>query len=298
MNTDWLNNYITLIETGSFSRAAEIHSISHTSFARRIRQLEAWAGTPLIENTQPIKPTPAGLIVLGLAQEVFEKLLHTQSQLKQAHNAKEILTIATGRTLASNFFPKWYKDIIAKTGFTHMSVMTAGTEFAALRFAQKQADLLLSYQTPMVDMILAKEFVDSHILGNEKIIPVAASKNTTDIEHLLKKHTHLHKVNWLNYDKSLSLKSVVVGFLSRKQILLNLNPVFESDNYETLKAMVLEGVGIAWLPYTVVEPEIKSKKLFIIGDSQLQIPVDIILYKFSHRNDTPLHNIWQAVTQK
>lgn len=292
MNTDWLDDFIALIETGSFSRAADRRLMSQTSLSRRIDKLEDWAGTPLIERTQPIRLTPAGTLFLEAAKNINNTLIEVQSQLSNTVLRTKTLRIATGRTLASEFFPSWYGQVNNNPSFVHMSVLSSGSEYAAIRFVNKQAELLLAYQTPMIELILAKTAYDYHVLGREIIVPVTHAKNSDELAQQLTKRTHLHKLPWLNYDKSLSLRSVVISYLSKQQILPNLHPVFESDNYETLKAMVIKGVGIAWLPYAIVRNEIIKKQLFVIGDKYLQIPVNISLYKHTDQQDEVLDAIW------
>jgi DNA-binding transcriptional LysR family regulator len=38
----WLEDFVTLAETSSFSRAAEIRNVTQPAFSRRIKQLETW----------------------------------------------------------------------------------------------------------------------------------------------------------------------------------------------------------------------------------------------------------------
>ena len=50
MQLKWLEDFITLAQERSFTRAAELRHVTHPAFGRRIRALEAWAGTPLIKR--------------------------------------------------------------------------------------------------------------------------------------------------------------------------------------------------------------------------------------------------------
>lgn len=296
MNVEWLMDYIVLIDSGSLSKAAEKRAITHTAFGRRIKLLEEWAGVDLIERTQPIKPTQAGQLFLEAAYEVTATLSTVRAQLQGTINtSQQSIQIATGRTLGSNFFPQWYRQVTQDTGFTQMSVLTSGTEFAILRFIAKESDLLIAYQTPMTDLLLNKKQYEYKVLGQEIIVPVTAAANTDAILQQLSKKANIHKTNWLTYDKSLSLKGLVSNFLNKKDILGNLNSVFESDNYETLKAMVVADVGIAWLPFSIVKNELISKQLYKIGGQQLQLTVDIVLYKRVVETNPSVQQVWDAV---
>ena len=62
MQLKWLEDFVALVQERSFTRAAELRHVTHPAFGRRIRALEAWAGTPLVEHGggSPLKLTPAG----------------------------------------------------------------------------------------------------------------------------------------------------------------------------------------------------------------------------------------------
>ena len=61
METKWLEDFVSLAETNSFSRSAELRHVTQPAFSRRIQSLEAWLGTDLIDRTSyPTRLTHAG----------------------------------------------------------------------------------------------------------------------------------------------------------------------------------------------------------------------------------------------
>ena len=48
MDLQWLEDFLTLAETRSFSRSAELRGVTQSAFSRRIRALEEWLGTGLL----------------------------------------------------------------------------------------------------------------------------------------------------------------------------------------------------------------------------------------------------------
>ena len=44
METKWLEDFVSLAETHSFSRSAQLRHVTQPAFSRRIQALEAWAG--------------------------------------------------------------------------------------------------------------------------------------------------------------------------------------------------------------------------------------------------------------
>ena len=43
METKWLEDFVSLAETRSFSRSAQLRHVTQPAFSRRIQSLEAWA---------------------------------------------------------------------------------------------------------------------------------------------------------------------------------------------------------------------------------------------------------------
>lgn len=53
-----------IVEEGGFERAAQRLHITQSAVSQRLRALEAQVGTVLIVRSRPVKPTPAGLLLL------------------------------------------------------------------------------------------------------------------------------------------------------------------------------------------------------------------------------------------
>jgi DNA-binding transcriptional LysR family regulator len=51
METKWLEDFVSLAETRSFSRSAQLRHVTQPAFSRRIQALEAWAGTDLVDRS-------------------------------------------------------------------------------------------------------------------------------------------------------------------------------------------------------------------------------------------------------
>jgi hypothetical protein len=61
LEVKWLEDFLALAGTLNFSKAADERNVTQSAFSRRIRQLEAWVGTSLIDRaTYPSRLTDAG----------------------------------------------------------------------------------------------------------------------------------------------------------------------------------------------------------------------------------------------
>jgi LysR family transcriptional regulator, hypochlorite-specific transcription factor HypT len=58
MDTKWLEDFVSLAATRSFSRSAQLRHVTQPAFSRRIQALEAWAGVDLVDRSiYPAKPS-------------------------------------------------------------------------------------------------------------------------------------------------------------------------------------------------------------------------------------------------
>ena len=63
MHIKWLDDFVSLAKTRSFTRAAEERQVTLPAFGRRIKSLESWVGVPLVNRgTYPATLTEEGLL--------------------------------------------------------------------------------------------------------------------------------------------------------------------------------------------------------------------------------------------
>ena len=61
MDTKWLEDFVSLAKTRSFSRSAQLRHLTQPAFSRRLRSLQAWAGVALVDRSSyPTRLTAAG----------------------------------------------------------------------------------------------------------------------------------------------------------------------------------------------------------------------------------------------
>ena len=58
METKWLEDFVSLAETRSFSRSAQLRHVTQPAFSRRIQSLEAWAGSDLVDRSSTPRASP------------------------------------------------------------------------------------------------------------------------------------------------------------------------------------------------------------------------------------------------
>src|SRR5690606_3470516 len=75
LETKWLEDFVALAMTRSFSKAAERRFVTQPAFSRRIRSLEEVVGLTLVHRSRtPVQLTEAGQLFLVTARNVVEQL--------------------------------------------------------------------------------------------------------------------------------------------------------------------------------------------------------------------------------
>jgi DNA-binding transcriptional LysR family regulator len=86
MDTRWVEDFLCLADTRSFSRSASARHSSQPAFSRRIQALEAWLGTALVDRSScPPALTPAGHVFRGLAVGIVEQVHQARHTLRRDH---------------------------------------------------------------------------------------------------------------------------------------------------------------------------------------------------------------------
>ncbi len=103
-----LLGFCTVIEKGSFSKAAQALGITQPAVSQQIRRLEDVYGTPLVHRQGgAVVPTAAGAVVYEYATQIvglFEKSQHAARE--QDHNISGQLTVAASTGLGEDFLPR------------------------------------------------------------------------------------------------------------------------------------------------------------------------------------------------
>src|SRR5437016_3574648 len=83
VETKWLEDFVSLAETRSFSRSAQLRHVTQPAFSRRIQSLEAWAGIDLVDRSSyPTRLTPAGETFHSQSLEILGTLQATRNMMR------------------------------------------------------------------------------------------------------------------------------------------------------------------------------------------------------------------------
>lgn len=279
METKWLEDFVSLAETRSFSRSAQLRHVTQPAFSRRIQALEAWAGTDLVDRSSyPTRLTPAGETLYEQSLEMLQGLQSTRAMLR-GHTAagQDVVEFAVPHTLAFTFFPAWVSSLREGFGPLKSRLIALNVHDAVLRLVEGSCDLLIAYHHASQPFQLDADRYEMLVLGEELLAPYVKPAPSGSPLYTLP-GTQAQALPYLGYAPGAYLGRVVELLLKQSSTAVHLDRVYETDMAEGLKAMALEGHGIAFLPASAVRREVRAKKLMSAG-SGFEMLMEVRIYR-------------------
>src|SRR2546423_2799688 len=262
METKWLEDFVSLAETRSFSRSAQLRHVTQPAFSRRIQALEAWAGLDLVDRSSyPTRLTPAGETFHSQALEILGSLQATRNMMR-AHQVagQDMIEFAVPHSLAFSFFPHWVMDLRRRFGGVKSRLIALNVHDAVMQLTEGSCDLLIAYHHASQPLQLSTDRYEMLSLGHESLAPYAKADADGKPMFSLPAAPGT-KVPFLSYAAGAYLGRLVELLVQLSPSPLELEAIYETDMAEGLKAMALEGHGLAFLPGSSVKKELKSKRL-------------------------------------
>lgn len=296
MELKWLKDYLALVEQGSFSKAAAKRFVTQPAFSRRIRSLEAWLGVSLVERNQyPLVLTAAGDVFADRAKTLADTMLLCREQLRSMQHQQNEITLSSQQTLAVSFFPNWVENFSAQLTDTLIHMNTVDLHEAVETFLGASSDFLLCYNTANIFKQLLVDEVESLQVGVDELVPVCAANEEGAALFKVAEQQVLPMLS--HTPESFFGQLIAVKCLSKLPSSIQIKHCYQSSLSEALKALVLKGKGIAYLPRSIVQQEINTGKLVLIEDFLVRVPLQINLYRLKHSQSLQAQQLWEQVNK-
>jgi LysR family transcriptional regulator, hypochlorite-specific transcription factor HypT len=280
VETKWLEDFVSLAETRSFSRSAQLRHVTQPAFSRRIQALEAWAGVDLVDRSSyPTRLTAAGETLHAQALEILAALQGARNLMRsQRASGQDVIEFAVPHTLAFTFFPHWLMELRSRFGQVKTRLIAMNVHDAVLHFTESGCDLLIAYHHASAPLQLAPERYEMLSLGCESL--AAYAKADAEGQPLFRLGAGAAPVPLLAYASGAYMGHLVEQIIRQLPVPPALETTYETDMAEGLKAMALEGHGLAFLPASSVRNELRARRLVPAAPPGVgELTMDVRLYR-------------------
>ena len=285
---------MSVVEKGHFARAAESRNITQSAFSRRIKSLEIWAGTELLDRSQhPVSLTPAGRDFLPHAREMIRISYRARGEASEyARIAKSGVTIACLHTLALFQIPSLVAQLRREVGPFEASIIaeTRSIEEYLESLINGGSDFFICYRHEAFPFDIDEADFPRIDIGTDRMLPyLAAGDARIDFES-----ADGPAIPYLEYAGTSFLSRVVQHTIKTVPFRSRLRGVYRGSLAESLCTAAVSGLGLAWLPETVVASNSRAQALECVGEDW-QAPMQISAFRAASNNRDIVNKIWAAL---
>lgn len=290
MEMKWLEDFLSLVDTRNFTRSAELRFTTQPAFSRRIKSLEEWVGTALIDRGSPISLTPAGEKFRAVAEEVLRRLYQVRDDIRHLDkvSANMVSFVAT-HSLSLSFFPRWIRSMEERGGVLLTRLDSNHAEECVQSLLKGHCHFMLCHTHPSVELSLPPNEFTSIVIGHDDLIPVSVPNDAGQPLHHLQPG---QPVQYLAYAETSAIGRAVDKLLARRPASVKLDRVFVSPLAAVLESMVRAGRGLAWLPRSQVADDLASGRLVLADGSKWTIPVEIRMFRSNDKLPPKAEKFW------
>jgi DNA-binding transcriptional LysR family regulator len=303
MEFAWLEDFLTLAECGSFSRAAELRHVSQPAFSRRVRMLEEWLGASLFDrDTHRVDLTAAGREFRPIAQDLTRRLAAGRERAREAAQVSaSALRFVCTNVLSLTFFPVWLetleKPVAGRAGpQSSVSLVTDNMADCERLMAQGQAQFMLCHHHPAAATALDSGYFRHLDVGEDLLVPVSAPApgDAARPAHALPGAPDA-PVPHLAFSAASGMGRIVGAARALDAPPAWLTSVFTAHLAMVLMTQARAGRGCAWLPLSLVGRDLEAGDLVRCSPSTAyDVPMSIRLYRPRARQSEAAEAFWST----
>ncbi len=259
METTTLQLFCDLVETESFTQAAERNFVSQSAVSQRLRVLEREFGQVLLERGKGrgrIAPTEAGRILYEGAKPLLNELAELEARLRGlSEEVAGTVRVATVYSVGLHALPGRLKPFLARhptvnvhleysqTDKVYRDVQSGAVDVGIVACPSERAGIeLLPFDEQEIALICAPE----HPLALEETITLR----------------QLDGLPFIAFADDIPTRRLIDARLRESGVRVRVVMAF--DNIETIKNLVEIGSGVALVPADTVRQEVREGTLTLV----------------------------------
>lgn len=254
MQLESLKMFCDVVETGSFSRAAQLNHVTQSAVSQQIRALESRYGQKLLSRSaRQVTPTPCGERLFRGCKEILSRFSEVEQEIReQSSEVVGTCTVSTIYSVGLHELQSIMKGLLKTHPKVNMrlnyrrndqvydDVILGSAEIGIVAYPQPRAGVdILPFREDRLTIVCAP----GHPLSQKAKVSMAA----------------LSGLPFIAFDREAPTRKAMDKMFRERG--LNLTPVMEMDNVETIKQAIAMGLGIGILPLATVQHEVNEGAL-------------------------------------
>jgi LysR family nitrogen assimilation transcriptional regulator len=252
MNLRQLRYFLSVVETGNMTRAAEQLHVAQTALGMQIKQLEESLGVPLlIRHSRGVEPTKAGQLLAERATEILKLIEQTRNDVSQ-DASRDMETIRLGITPALMLIVGTEIAMVVRERLSgvSLSLVEAMSHVLADTLTRGETDFILCYDVPELPHvarlpILQDDLVLVTLPGEDQRKPIVFAD--------------MLNLGLAMPEEGDTVRTAVAQ--AARDMKRDLRIAYEVRSVSAMKSLVSRGAAAAVLPYFAVIDEVRDGRL-------------------------------------
>ena len=269
--------FLTVAETGSFTATAERLEISKPMISRYVALMEEWLNARLFQrSTRKVALTDAGEQAVLFCQKIANLTAEMeQEMMAQQGELRGVLRVTSSQTFGTYHLVQMVNRFLQLHPKLNIQLLLNDQPMDLI---SERIDLAIRITNTPDPNFIARKLADCHSLlvaTPEYLAKFGTPKHPEDLyQHHYLSHHNINRKAW----------KCTQG---EREVLLDLNSRFTTNDTQALLNSVLDGNGIAMLPKYMLETELQQGKLQAVL-TDWQLPTFSIYAMYPSRDKLPL----------
>lgn len=277
MHLQWLDDVLTLLEEGNLSRAAARRNITQPAFSRRIRGFEDWLGVAVLERgTNSIEISQALFANENEIRALIARLRELRARIGHFDATRATVEIAAQHAATCSAFPDM--ALRARTFYPGVQFrMRAGNlNDCVSMFLRGDTSMLLCYEAESIGTLQFGPDIRRGLWGHDYLVPVVGGSLRYTVRD--SGDVPLNTPAIVYPDNSYFGQILQKGQRPFGAPGSGANAFSMTAFSSGTRELVLKGLGIGWLPISMIYHEIESGALISLANQYGKEPLRIAIY--------------------
>ena len=246
--------FCDVVETGSFSRAAQLNHVTQSAVSQQVRALEnRYEQRLLSRSARQVTPTPAGERLFRGCKEILTRFGEVESEIReQASEVSGATTVSTIYSVGLHELQNIQRELLKshpkvnlrlnyrRSDQVYDDVILGAADLGLVAYPQARAGVdVIPFREDRLMVVMPP----NHALASKAKVSMAA----------------VAVLPFIAFDREAPTRKGIDRLFRDKG--LELHPTMEMDNVETIKRAVELGLGVSVLPLPTVQHEIATGTL-------------------------------------
>ena len=287
MRLEWIDDILAVLDSGSLSRAAERRFLTQSAFTRRVRLIEDSVGATLFDRRRkPITLMPGIEALEPELRNLSTQLRKLRIALKAAAGlSRGSLSIACQHAITTTVSP-WIVRALTSDDGASVRVRSGNRDECLMLLLSRDVDFAVMYELPGARGPLDIQALDVVPLGTDLLMPVCIPS--------MEAVSRSGQFPVISYPSDVFLGQIFDRMIA-PNFSENVSVVTKAETALTLAAyqFALRGIGIAWLPQSIVQNSLDRGELIQLDDVLPSQLLEIRMIRLSEGQSDQSNALWR-----